>query len=134
MILAALTILASSRAVNLRRRQSDETSDRTTYSERVSNGQEEVGNADLLPSDSKRPSKSLNPLLDLSSLEDTSAFDVDQSEPGGPYPKSLNDFYKGHPSVDPWRQSAIDTLPEQVYGSLKIAVILRPISSDEAGT
>lgn len=105
MILAALTVFASSRAVNLRRRQSEESADRagSFASERVSNGQEEVSNEDLLPADSKRPSNSLNPLLDISGLGDASAFDVDQGEMGGTYPKSLNDFYKGNKT---WTQSA----------------------------
>jgi hypothetical protein len=98
LILAVLTVLASSRAVNQRRRQSDESiqsSDRFGYKERVSNGQDDVGNADFIPSDSKSSQSGLNPLLDLSGLGDTSAFDVEDGELGGPYPKSLNDFYKG---------------------------------------
>jgi hypothetical protein len=95
LILAVLTVLASSRAVNQRRRQSDESSNRFGYKERVSNGQDDVANADLLPSDSKISHGGLNPLLDLSGLGDTSAFDVEDGELGGPYPKSLNDFYKG---------------------------------------
>jgi hypothetical protein len=95
LILAVLTVLASSRAVNQRRRQSDESSDRFGYKERVSNGQDDVGNADFLPSDAKNSQSGLNPLLDLSGLGDTSAFDVEDGELGGPFPKSLNDFYKG---------------------------------------
>ncbi len=95
LILAVLTVLASSRAVNQRRRQSDESSDGFGYHGRVSNGQDDVGNADFLPSDSKNSQSGINPLLDLSGLGDTSAFDVEDGELGGPFPKSLNDFYKG---------------------------------------
>ena len=96
LILAALTVLASSRAVNERRRQSGEQAEHRQYTGRVSNGQtEEVGGADFQPSEDQISGDSINPLLDLSGLGESSGFEGEQGELSGAYPKSLNDFYKG---------------------------------------
>jgi hypothetical protein len=96
--LVAFTVLAASRSSNQRKRQVYDSSDGSIPKERVSNGNDDL-NAELPSSDQDEPHQSLNPMIGIPGLGGRTPFDTlgdEEGEISGPYPKNLNDFYKGN--------------------------------------